>query len=48
MNYLRNFNLILTARDPQVFHVNFLPTGFFAPGRQYRFSEDEDGGRRKR
>jgi hypothetical protein len=32
MSYFRNVNLILTALDPQVFYVNFLPTGLFAPG----------------
>ena len=48
MNYFRNANLILTALGPQVFHLNFLPTGVFASGLQYQFSEDEADGRSER
>jgi hypothetical protein len=34
-----------TSLGPQAFYVKFLPTGLFAPGLQYKFSVDEDGGR---
>ena len=36
-----------TALGPQIFWVKFLPRGLFAPGLQYKFSIDEDTGRRK-
>ena len=34
-----------TALGPQVFFVQFLESGLFAPGVQYKFSVDEDSGR---
>jgi len=34
-----------TSLGPQVFYVQFLPTGLFAPAVQYKFSVDEDNGR---
>ena len=36
-----------TSLGPQAFYVKFLPRGLFAPGLQYKFSIDEDTGRRK-
>jgi hypothetical protein len=36
-----------TSLGPQAFYVKFLPRGLFAPGLQYKFSIDEDAGRRK-
>ena len=35
-----------TSLGPQVFYVKFLPRGLFAPGLQYKFSVDEDAGRK--
>ena len=35
-----------TSLGPQVFYVKFLQNGLFAPGLQYKFSIDEDSGRR--
>jgi hypothetical protein len=36
-----------TTLGPQVFYVKFFKGGLFAPGLQYKFSVDEDEGRRK-
>jgi hypothetical protein len=36
-----------TALGPQIFYVKFLEGGLFAPGLQYKFSVDEDVGRRE-
>lgn len=36
-----------TSLGPQVFYVKFLPSGLFAPGLQYKFSVDEDKGRKE-
>jgi hypothetical protein len=34
-----------TSLGPQIFFVQFLPAGLFAPALQYKFSVDEDSGR---
>lgn len=36
-----------TSLGPQMFYVKFLKDGLFAPGLQYKFSVDEDSGRRE-